>query len=143
MTNLHNTVNTELFLNGASKPLKYLMEVPELGGSPEKIEITSLSDTSKRYMPGIKDFGDLTFKFLYEDTDTGNYASLKTLETAATAATFELRYPDNTTHFFKAIPVVKMDAATVNGAMSFTASMMMQSDVYDTEAALTAAVNPA
>jgi hypothetical protein len=103
------------------------MEVPEFGGAPEKIDVTTLSDTSKRYIPGIKDFGDLVFKFLYEKTR--NYDLLAGLANAykegddATIPTFKLEYPDDTTHEFRAIPSVKMDAGAINGALTFTATM--------------------
>jgi len=43
--------------------IPHLMEVPELGGSPEKIDITTLADTSRRFIPGIKDYGDLVTSF--------------------------------------------------------------------------------
>ena len=33
--------------------LEYLMEVPEFGGAPEKIDVTTLSDKVKKYVPGI------------------------------------------------------------------------------------------
>ena len=108
----------------------HLMEVPELGSSPEKIDVTTLSDTSKRYIPGIKDFGDLVFKFLYDNSGTGaNYRVLKGMEDTGNAVNFELRYPDGTAHTFSAIPSVAMDSGTINGALTFSATMMLQSDI--------------
>ena len=61
-----------------------LMEVPEFGGAPEKIDVTVLSDTVKKYVPGIKDLGDLVFKFLYDNSsETSNYRVLKAMDDAA------------------------------------------------------------
>ena len=58
-----------------------LQEVPSLGGTPDKVEVTTLSDASRRYIKGIKDYGDLTFKFLYQnDTTTSNFRVLRGLE---------------------------------------------------------------
>lgn len=110
--------------------LDYLMEVPEFGGTPEKIDVTVLSDSVKKYVPGIKDLGDLVFKFLYDNSsETSNYRVLKGLADANTAATFKIEYPDGTAHQFDAVPAVKMDAGTVNGALTFSATMLLQSDI--------------
>jgi len=106
------------------------MEVPEFGGAPEKIDVTSLSDTSKKYIPGIKDYGDLVFKFIYDNTNaTANYRVLKGMDDNGTTAEFKLEYPDGSAHVFSAIPAVKMDAGAINGALTFSATMMLQSDI--------------
>lgn len=110
--------------------IPYLMEVPELGGSPEKIDVTTLSDTSKKYIPGIKDYGDLVFKFLYDNSDANsNYRVLKDMDDNGTTAAFKIKYPDDTAHQFDAIPSVKLDAGAINGALTFSATMMLQSDI--------------
>ena len=110
--------------------LEYLMEVPEFGGAPEKIDVTTLSDKVKKYVPGIKDLGDLVFKFLYDNSsETANYRVLKKMEDDGTAATFKIEYPDGTAHQFDAIPSVKMDAGTLNGALTFSCTMVLQSDI--------------
>ena len=49
--------------------LTLLMEVPEMGGTPEKVDVTTLADASRKYIDGVKDYGDLAFKFLYENTE--------------------------------------------------------------------------
>ena len=112
--------------------IPYLMEVPELGKTVEKIDITTLSDSVKRYLPGTKDYGDLVFKFLYDNSDsTANYAILRELDEDGEIAAFRLEYPDkdHTAHEFYAIPSVKMDAGALNGALTFSATMLLQSDI--------------
>lgn len=110
--------------------IEHLMEVPELGGDPEKVEVTTLSDTVKKYINGVKDLGDLAFKFLYDnETTTSNYRVLKGLQDSNEVTTFKVEYPDGTGHEFEAFVNVKMDAAAVNAAMTFTASMSLQSDI--------------
>lgn len=107
-----------------------LMEVPEIGGDPEKVEVTTLKDSVKKYIPGIRDLGDLAFKFLYDNSaTTSNYRVLRGLQENNTLATFKLEYPDGTAHEFDAYVSVKMDSAAVNAAMTFTASMSLQSDI--------------
>jgi hypothetical protein len=106
------------------------MEVPELGSTPEKIDVTTLADKVKKYIPGIKDYGDLVYKFLYDNTNANsNYRVLKGMDDAGTKATFKLDYPDGTSHQFDAIPSVKLDSGAINGALTFSATMMLQSDI--------------
>ena len=67
---------------------------------------------------------------MYEnDTAESNYRILRGLQEANEVATFKVEYPDGTGHQFKAYVNVKMDAAAVNAAMTFTASMSLQSDI--------------
>lgn len=116
------------YLNGSTfEEIELLMEVPELGGDAEKIDITTLQDDVKKHIKGIKDMGDLAFKFLYESGDNSNYALLKGLE--GEVATFRVVYPDDSTHRFDAYPSVKMDAGSINGALTFTCSMALQTDI--------------
>lgn len=110
--------------------LEHLMEVPELGGDPEKVEVTTLASSVKQYIPGIRDLGDLAFKFLYDnEAIDSNYRVLRGLQESGEVATFRVEYPDGTGHEFEAYVNVKMDAAAVNAAMTFTASMSLQSDI--------------
>lgn len=110
--------------------LPSLMEVPEFGGTPEKIDVTTLSDSTKRFVNGITDMGDLVFKFLYDNSsETSNYRVLKGMQEQNTLTEFKLTYPDGTSHLFSAYVAVKMDAAAVNGALTFSCSMLMQSDI--------------
>ncbi len=119
--------------SSAFEEIPLLMEVPELGGDPEKVEVTTLADGVKKYIPGVKDLGDLAFKFLYDNSGaTSNYRVLKGLQDAGTAAEFKVTYPDGSEHAFTAFVNVKMDAAAVNAAMTFTASMSLQSDIVVT-----------
>ncbi|MEC1177618.1 phage tail tube protein [Metasolibacillus meyeri] len=110
--------------------IEHLMEVPELGGDPEKVDVTTLASSVKQYIPGIRDLGDLAFKFLYDnETTSSNYRILHGLQEAGEVVTFKVEYPDGTGHEFDAYVNVKMDSAAVNAAMTFTASMSLQSDI--------------
>ena len=121
---------TKLTYGTTNTEIPFLMEVPEFGGTPEKIDVTVLSDTAKSFVPGIKDYGDLVFKFLYDNSsETANYRVLKAQEEAGVPVVYKLTYPDNTSHTFTAIPAVKMDAGTVNGALTFSCTMALQGDV--------------
>lgn len=50
---------------------------PDLGGAPESIDVTTLSDGAYCYIPGIQTQNELTFNCNYSATD---YATLKALE---------------------------------------------------------------
>lgn len=113
--------------------IELLMEVPELGGDPEKIEVTTLKDSVKKYIPGVPDLGDLAFKFLYDNSTTNsNYRVLKGIQDSGKPAAFKVEYPDGTSHEFDAYVRVKMDAGPTNAVLTFTATMIMQSDIRTT-----------
>ena len=74
-----------------------LMECPALGGSREKVDITTLADGAYKYIAGLKTQEDLAFKFLYDkcykfliDTDNlillNDFISLKFNLKAASAS---------------------------------------------------------
>lgn len=127
------TKDTTLSYKGSGSTyteLEHLMEVPEMGGDPEKVEVTTLSDGVKKYINGVKDLGDLTFKFLYDnETADSNYRVLRGMQEANEVSTFKVEYPDGTGHEFNAYVNVKMDSAAVNAAMTFSVGMSLQSDI--------------
>lgn len=105
-----------------------LQEVPQLGGSPDKVEVTTLADAAKRYIQGIKDYGDLSFKFLYDaSTSTSSYRLLKGLEGAVKQ--YKVVLPDGTSFAFSGEVVVKVDQAGVNAALTFSADIALNSDI--------------
>jgi hypothetical protein len=58
-----------------------LQEIPDMGADIDNVEITTLADSARRYMKGLKDYGDLEFTFLYDNsTATSAYRVLSGLE---------------------------------------------------------------
>lgn len=111
-----------------------LKEVPELGGKPEKIENTTLADTNKKYELGIEDYGDLDFKFKYENSSaSSSYRVLRALADAKTKVSFEETFPDGTKFDFDAQCSIKMGGGKVNDAIDFTLSLALQSSVAVTD----------
>ncbi|MDR1628875.1 MAG: hypothetical protein LBS36_01475 [Oscillospiraceae bacterium] len=53
---------------------------------------------------------------------------MKNRETAAPTK-FKLTYPDGSSHTFSAVPFVKMGAGAINGALTFSVTMILQSDI--------------
>lgn len=130
MANAAGFLSKGITLKMGAKELPNLQEIPELGGTVEKVEITTLADSNKRYISGIKDFGDLSFKFLYDTDDTASsFKALKTAEDAGNVASFTVEFPDGTTCAFQASVSVRLDSAAVNAPLTFTADLSLNSDM--------------
>ena len=106
-----------------------LQSIPSLGGEAEKVDVTVLADAARHYINGIKDFGDLDFKFLYDNSaETSNYRVLKGFEGAGVKAV-KVELPDTTKFEFAADLSVSLDEAEVNQALTFTCRCGLQSDI--------------
>ncbi len=91
------------------------MEVPEFGGTPEKIDVTTLSDSIKKFVNGVVDMGDLAFKFLYDNSSTtANYRVLRGLQEGGTAAVFKLSYPDGIHAKYNALQLLLIQTFCMN-----------------------------
>ena len=67
-----------------------ITKYPQIGGEPERIEVTRLTDTKKRYINGLQDSQSLGFEANYLKED---YAKLN--ELAGSLETFRLCFGDN------------------------------------------------
>ena len=107
-----------------------LQEVPELGGAAEKVDVTTLADGNYKYINGIKDFGDLAFKFLYDNAgETSNYRVCRGLEEAGQVVEWKVEFPDGTGFAFSGEPSTAIDSAAVNAALTFTLNITLNSDI--------------
>lgn len=101
-----------------------ILEAPAIGAGFEKIDVTTLSDVSRRYMTLICDPGELVFKFLYDNCGASSaYRILKGIE--GTESDFEVIYPDGTKYDFSAQASVSMDAAKPGKIETFTAALIL------------------
>lgn len=100
-----------------------LLEIPSLGGSVDKVDVTTLADASKKYINGIKDYGDLAFKF--------NYAKeqFNTLNGLTGSINFKVTLPDNVTATFSGEPSVSLEGVGVGAAMTYTLNISLDSDI--------------
>lgn len=100
-----------------------LLSTPDLSeGEPEKIEVTDLSDTSKRYINGLRDLGDgLEFEFNYESKQDSSYFKLRAVEQGGETEKFEVVFPDGLTFAFDAYVSTKFSGASVGEQVKFTA----------------------
>ncbi|MDT2600354.1 phage tail tube protein [Enterococcus hulanensis] len=118
------TKDTTLSMKAGSEStfaeIEGLQAVPEIGGDPEQVDITTLKDANKKYISGIQDMDSLEFTFLY---DKAVFTKLKAVQTAGKEAEFELAYPDGAKCTFTGGVTVKMGSGEVNGAYQFTLSV--------------------
>ena len=104
--------------------LTNLMEIPELGGDTEAIEITTLADAAHMYTDGIKNYGDsLAFKFLYEGEQ------FATLNGLTGSQTWKVQLPDGETCSFGGTCSVKLDGVGVNTALTYTLAIKPNSEM--------------
>lgn len=100
---------------GDYTPLTNLQEIPDLGGTTEAIEITTLADAAHMYTDGLKDYGDsLEFKFLYEGTQ------FDTLNALTGSISWQVKLPDESTCSFTGTSSVKLDGVGVGAALTYT-----------------------
>lgn len=94
--------------------LTNLQEIPELGGSSEAIEITTLADAAHMYTDGILNYGDsLEFKFLYEKEQ------FTTLDADKESAAWKVELPDGTICSFNGTSSVRLEGVGVNAALTY------------------------
>ena len=111
-------------------PIPNCQEIPELGSKVDKVEVTVLADGSKKYISGIREYGDLDFVFLYDNTvTTGNYRVLKAFEDAGLVTLWKVIFPDGTEFNFSASVVCSIASAKVGDALTFAASFTLASEI--------------
>ena len=111
-------------LSYGENELSNLMEIPELGGDTDKIEITTLGDGAHKYTNGIKNYGDtIAFKFLYEKEQ------FTTLNGLTGEQNWKVELPDATAYTFSGVPSVKLDGVGVNAALTYTLNIAPTSEM--------------
>lgn len=111
-----------------------LQSIPSLGGEPERVDVTTLSDMERRYITGIKDYGELEFSFLYIAGEGGadsNYAKAKTHE-GDTSQTITLTLRSGVTFTIPGTVAVSLNEANINEAYTFTITVGLTGDITET-----------
>lgn len=110
-----------------------LQEIPDLGGSADTVDVTTLADDNYHYINGIKDFGSLEFTFLYDNSSaTSNYRVCREAEEDGEAHSFVVTFPDETEFAFSGQVSTTITGAGVNAAMQFTLTVNLNSDLVVT-----------
>ena len=105
----------------SANELTNLMEIPDLGGEVEAVEITTLADGAHVYMDGLKNYGDsLDFKFLFESTQ---FYILNGLSGERVNNTWTVSLPSGEKCVFGGPCSVRLDSKGVNAALTYTLSI--------------------
>lgn len=109
------TISKGITIKVANNLLTNLQEIPELGGTRESIEITTLGDDAHMYTDGILNYGDnIAFKFLYEKEQ------FTTLNGLTGEQTIVVTLPDSSTCTFSGTCSVKLDGVGINAPLTYT-----------------------
>lgn len=120
------------------KKLYGLFNVPEMGGTPEHIDVTNLEDSIKRNILGLQDTGTLDFEFYAteDETDTttqvrDTWNILRGYQTAGTTMRWKLEYPDGEGFTWDGKCSVRRQSTTVNQAIKFTLTVGLDTALTD------------
>lgn len=105
------------------KTLKDLQEIPELGGTPNKVDVTTLDDEARAYINGLIEYGDLSFKFLYDKTQFLELNALTGI------IDWKVEFPDTLTATFSGESSVKIDGEGIESATTYTLSLALSSKI--------------
>ena len=108
-----------------------LQSIPDIGGAPEQIDITTFDDTMMHYMNGLKDVGSMEFTFLYDKQDnaSSNFQTLCGLEDAGNVVSWEIKLPNGTKFHWDGEVAVTLSGAGVNEPLHFTANIGVSTDI--------------
>lgn len=114
-----------------------IKEFPDLGGAPEALDTTTLSDGARTYIPGIQEQESLTFTCNYVEADYETLAALSGTETdfavwfGATVADGVATPTGSEGKFeFKGYLEVYVNGGGVNEVVNMTATIMPTTVVH-------------
>lgn len=128
----HSTIGTMLehqLSGGKWEEIKDVQSIPALGGTPQEIDVTNLTDTESASVPGVKQQSSLEIVlYMNNKTEDDNYRVCRKLELQGEPVPFRITFPDGTRVAFRAIPVTSINEAAVNSAQLFTLSLFKRGD---------------
>ena len=112
------------FSYGSTDLSHLLRSIPDIAENAEQVETTVLKSTSKTYINGLKDYGELEFGFIY-DKETA--VAIKALKDAVQDISVTLS--DGTKITFKAQLSLSINAVSSGALMEMTIKCALQSDI--------------
>ena len=91
--------------------------IPEMGGSPQTIDVTTLSSPRQESIEGLQQNQSLAFQCVYQGD---NFKALAALSGNHKQYKWKVTFPDGTTSTFKGSFVIKTDSYGTNAALGFT-----------------------
>lgn len=110
-----------------------VVSTPEMGSSPEKVDVTNLADKNKRSINGLNDFGDsLEFGMNYL-AENDQFDKLWTAQDNKDILEWKLSYPDGRSFAWQGQPSIKLGAVEVGKQVDYTLSITVGSTVTMTK----------
>lgn len=116
---------------GEITPVEGCYEVPSLGGSVAKLDVTVLSDTVRKKINGIKDYGDeLQFKCYYDSDEYDTLDGLKEQNIYWT-----LQFPNGKGKFqWQGTPTVSLEGFGVSATVGYLLNIAPSSPIEKVKA---------
>ena len=115
---------------GTYTALDDLQSIPDLGGTKDSVEITTLADSAHRFMDGLLNYGDsIDFTFLYAEDQFGDLNDL------SGTIYWKVGLPDGTagavgtTCAFSGISSVRLNGVGTNSPITYTLSIKPNSEM--------------
>lgn len=134
----HSSIGIQLDV-GTVKNISGLTDIPDMGATPEKLDVTTLADDVRKYINGVKDYGDLEFTFIYESGSNGNYKKLYDLiydaqgeklpENEAGNTECAVTFPDGSKFDFTGTIDVRIIGVGVNAVITFAMTVALSSNI--------------
>jgi hypothetical protein len=128
-----STFGIQLMHKGTGSTYTKLVDIkdfPDLGGSPEMLETTTLSDAMQTYIPGIQSSDALEFTANYTKTD---YDKLVELDDEADYAVYFGTDGADGKFYFKGYLSVRVNGGGVNEVVGMTISIAPSSAISTTQ----------
>ena len=132
-----NTYGVQLmYKSGTGSTFTKLVDIkdfPDIGGAPEMLETTTLSDTMQTYIPGIQSSDALEFTANYSKTDYDKIVALASTETQ-----FAIYFGSDGTNgkwYFKGYASARVNGGGVNEVVGMTISIAPSTAITTTESA--------
>ena len=108
---------------GTFTALTGLKSVPSLGGTKEQVDVTTLADSSYKYIAGLTSYENLTFSFIYDKTVYSTLSGLSGVQY------WKVTFPDGVYFTFSGECSVAVDGGEVNAAVTMTLTIVLNSDI--------------
>ena len=106
--------------NNAVTRIGSLRSISEIKADSEVVDVTTLDDSCKTYVQGMKDMGEVTLEGFF-DADNAGQTALRTLYQSGDTVPFTVTFPDASAASFSAfVKSWSLGAASVDGAVGFT-----------------------
>lgn len=106
-----------------------VQSIPEVGGDPQEIDTTNLTQHEASSIPGVKQTSALAIVcFFNNSSEKDNYRIVRALEIAGSYNNYRITYPDGTMVIMNAKVTTKLGSASVNSAITFTMSLFKKGD---------------